>query len=184
MTSLSDLDGRSSTILSAEVGLAPPDRVDAVAHDPSAAPVGAALAIAICLVIAAVGWLVTPVGWIPGLVGLPATAFLAWRLGPGVVAATGRRAVSRAGLLAVGTIVLTDALVVIVSVVGVVVSSFDSVSNDGGATFVTVLVGGFVDGVFAFLIGAVLVGIPVAVVVVPAALVWVALVRYLVRGPG
>ncbi len=183
MTSLSDHD-RSSTILSADVGWAQPTQAEVAVDRHRASAIGAVVSIAICIVIAAVGWLMAPEGWVLGVAGLPATTFLAWRMGPSVVAAsTGRDVVNRAVLLSAGAIVLTDALVIIISIGSVVVSSVDSVSIDGGASAVAVLAGGLAFGVFAFLLGALIVGIPVAIVVVPAALVWAAVVRRLVRRP-
>ena len=72
------------------------------------------MAAAICVVIAAIGWQIAPEGWVLGIVGLPATTFLAWKMSPGVVAADRQGAVARAIGLTVATILITDALVVAV----------------------------------------------------------------------
>ena len=113
MTSLSDHD-RSSTILSAEAGWAPPATTASSVDRRTASVVGAAVAAAICVVIAAIGWQIAPEGWVLGIVGLPATTFLAWKMSPGVVAADRQGAVARAIGLTVATILITDALVIAV----------------------------------------------------------------------
>jgi len=182
MTSLSDHE-RSSTILSAEIGVAPRTTEEAGVDRKRASHVGAVVAAAICVAIAALGWQLAPEGWVLGIAGLPATTYLAWRMGPGVAAATGRNAVNRAVVLSAATIVLSDALVILVLIGWVVVDSVDSISIDGGASAIAALVGGLAFGVLAFLIGGIVVGVPVVVVVFPAALVWAAVVRRLVRRP-
>ena len=64
--------------------------------------------------IAAIGWQIAPEGWVLGIVGLPATTFLAWKMSPGVVAADRQGAVARAIGLTVATILITDVLVIAV----------------------------------------------------------------------
>jgi hypothetical protein len=148
---------------------------------PHARMIAAGVAGAICLAIAGLGWLMAPEGWVLGLVGLPGTTLLAWRMGRPVAASTRSGAVGIALGLSVGTILLADALVVGLIVISASIGGFDSLTVDGGATFLATLLGGAAFGLFMFVIGAIVVGIPVAVVVVPAALIWAALVRFLVR---
>ena len=172
MTSLSDHD-RSSTILSAEAGWAPPATTATTATTASsvdrrtASVVGAAVAAAICILIAAIGWQIAPEGWVIGIVGLPATTFLAWKMSPGVVAADRQGAVARA-------IGLTGAAALGVAGFGLGVSATDAL---------TVVMSALGEGILFGLIGAVVIGIPVSVVVFPAALVWAGIVRRLIRRP-
>ena len=183
MTSLSDLDERSTTILSADVGWAPPAQAKAGVDRRRASRIGAGVAVAICIVIAAVGWLIAPEGWILGLVGLPVTTFLAWRMAPGVVAADRQEAVARAFGLTIATIVMADALVVAL-MMGAAVLGLAGTGMSPATDAVTGIIEVVGFGVIAFFFGAVIVGIPVVIVVVPAAPVWAAAVRQLVRRPG
>jgi len=182
MTSLSDHE-RSSTILSAEAGWAPAASVRPTVDRRHASVVGAAVAGAICLVIATVGWQVAPEGWVLGIVGLPATTFLAWRMGPGIVAADRQGALARAVGLTVGTILLSDALVVVGLMAAAAVGAPGFGLGIAASDVVTVLVTALAEGILFGMIGAVLIGIPVSVVVFPAALMWATLVRRLVRRP-
>jgi len=180
MTSLSDHD-RSSTILSAEAGWAPPATTASSLDRRNASVVGAAVAAAICVVIAAIGWQIAPEGWVVGIVGLPATTFLAWKMSPGVVAADRQGAVARAIGLTVATILITDALV-IAGLIGTAALGMPGFGLGVSATdALTVVISALGEGVLFGLIGAVVIGIPVSVVVFPAALVWATLVRRLVR---
>jgi hypothetical protein len=193
MTNVSILDETPGTVAGLEVDWQAPTIAEFAtdrAH-PRAPMIAAGVAAAICLIIAGLGWLMAPegralgwfpvpVGWVIGVVGLPGTTFLAWRMGARVATATRPGAAGIAFGLAVGTILVADALVVALAVVSASIGSLDSWSIDGGATFLATLFGGIVFGLFLFMIGAILVGIPVAIVVVPAALIWAALVRFLV----
>jgi hypothetical protein len=147
---------------------------------PHVQPIAAGVAAAICVAIAGLGWAMVPEGWVLGVVGLPGTTFLAWRMGRTVATSTRSGAVGVALGLSVGTILMADALVVGLIVIAASIGGFDSLTVDGGATFLATLLGGAAFGLFMLVIGAFVVGIPVAVVVVPAALIWAALVRFLV----
>jgi hypothetical protein len=164
----------------------PADRPDAIsfATHPGAARLGAIVASAICVVIAVGGWLqAPPMGVIVGAIGFPGTTMLAWRMGPHAVAATRGGAVAVAGELAVGSILLADALVVGIVLLGAAVGGGGSMTIDGDAASAVDLVGGLSGGVaiaiFYFVVGAIVIGIPVGVIVVPAALVWAVIVRWL-----
>jgi hypothetical protein len=147
---------------------------------PHARMIAAGVAGAICLAIAGLGWLLAPEGWVLGLVGLPGTTLLAWRMGGHLTTSTRSGAAGVALGLSVGTILITDALVVGLIVISASVGAFASLTTDGGATFLATFFGGAVFGLFMFVLGAIVVGIPAAIVVVPAALIWAALVRFLV----
>lgn len=178
MTSLSDLDERSS-ILSAEVGWSPPTGAEAAVDRGRASRVGAVVAVATCLAIAMAGWLLVPMGWVLGIAGLPATTFLAWRMGHRVVTDESSSAVWTAFLLGVETILVSDALVAIVLTCAALASLVASGITMGLGDPVTSIGGAFAFGLEAFGLGALFVGIPVAFVVVPAALVWAGVVRAL-----
>lgn len=182
MTSLSDHE-RSSTILSAEAAWAPPTQGEATVDRLRASRLGAIVAAAICILIAAIGWQIAPEGWVLGIVGLPATTFLAWKMGPGVVAADRQGAVARACGLTVATILISDALAVVV-LIGAAALGMPGFGLGFTATdALTVVVAALAEGILFGLIGAVVIGIPVSVVVFPAALVWAAVVRRLIRRP-
>jgi hypothetical protein len=136
---------------------------------------GAGIAAAICLLIAVIGWAIQPdTGWIIGVVGLPMVTILAWRSAPAVVAASTRTKVARHAVgLAVRTIVLTD-----VVITGLIALLFlvSSVGQGSGESMVWALV-----VVFYGLVAIPVAGIPLLVIVVPAALVWAALVRTAIR---
>jgi hypothetical protein len=182
MTSLSSLNESAGTLTGPEVDwpAATAPGVTAVTANPRAPLIAAGIAAGICLAIAGLGWVIAPEGWVLGVVGFPGTTFLAWRMGARVATATRAGAAGIALGLTVETILIADALVVVLVVISSSIGSFDSLTVDGGATFLATLFGGAVFGLFMFLIGAVVVGIPVALVVVPAALIWAALVRYFV----
>jgi hypothetical protein len=150
---------------------------------PHARVIAAGVAGAICVAIAGLGWVMAPEGWVVGVVGLPGTMFLAWRMGEHIATSTRSGAVGVALGLSVATILLADALVVGLIVIAASVGAVGSLTVDGGATFLATLFGGAAFGLFMFVIGAIVVGIPVAIVVVPAALIWAALVRFLVGRP-
>ena len=141
------------------------------------------MAAAICILIAAIGWQIAPEGWVLGIVGLPATTFLAWKMSPGVVAADRQGAVARAIGLTVATILITDALVIAVlmgaAALGVAGFGLGVSATDA----LTVVMSALGEGILFGLIGAVVIGIPVSVVVFPAALVWAGIVRRLIRRP-
>jgi len=141
--------------------------------------VGAVVAAAISIGIATAGVSALPgLGWWFGIAGLPGTALLAWRLAPRAIHG-GMRDGARVSLeLAVLSIVVADVLVVAVLLATETVGAAGStpVSSGFGA-----LVGVVIQVAAAFvplvLIGAFLFGLPAAVVVLPAALLWTAIVR-------
>ena len=146
--------------------------VDALAADQHAGRLGAGVAIAICALIAWVGWLIDPnAGWMAGVAGMPATALIAWQLAAGSIGATFGAAAGRAFGLTIGTILLTDAFVVTAIAVG-------GTAGAGGDVLLGALQSVGI-AVYLYVIGALVVGIPVSVIVVPAAFVWVFIVRWL-----
>ncbi len=106
-------------------------------------------------------------------------------MAPRVIAATRGGAVAVAIGLAVGTILVTDALVVAGIFVAAGLDAAGSMAPGGPAISAVDLVGGIIGaasmGIFLFVIGAIVVGIPISVVVLPAAFIWAAAVRLLAR---
>jgi hypothetical protein len=146
--------------------------------------IGAIVAAAIALAIAVVGLALVPgSGWVFGIAGLPGTTWLAWRLAPRAVQggiSDGALAALELGIL---SILVADALVV------AVVLGWDSVSAAGSppaSIDLSAMVGAAIQVAFAFvpiaLIGAFIVGIPAAIVVIPAAFLWTFVIRILGSG--
>jgi hypothetical protein len=151
---------------------------------PGGPEVGAIVAVAICLTIAAVGWLLAPpAGWIVGAMGLPAATILGWWMAPSVIDATRRGAWALAGELAIGSILVTDALVAAVIMFGVVVGSAGAMSVAGVGVslldLVAVTGSGAAMWMLIVVIGAILVATPLLIVVLPAAVIWTFCVRWL-----
>ncbi len=142
--------------------------------DRHASRLGAAVAVGICIFITWAGWLISPSdGFVVGLLGRPGTAFLAWRAAPASIEATAVAALSRAIGLTIGTILVADALAVwAIALAGLASpgSSGDLLIRLGQTVGVSVLL---------FVAGALVIGIPISVIVVPAALVWVLSGRWL-----
>jgi hypothetical protein len=172
MTSLATLDEPSA------IDAIAPTHSDTHVH---AAAIAACVAAIQCVGIAIAGWQIAPEGWVAGIVGLPSTTFLAWRMGPGVAAAGRDGAVGRAVGLSIATILLTDALVVAILLLGSGAGFTGSWIGPGTGDPLTAIVNGVGLGIVLYFYGALIVGIPAAVIVVPAALVWAAIVRRLVR---
>jgi hypothetical protein len=131
-----------------------------------------------------VGWLLAaPEGWIVGVIGLPGTTALAWRIAPRVIDATRRGAVARALGLAVGSVMITDALVSIVMAAAETLGGISTLSADGRElTLPAIATAGLTAlalAIFLFLVGAVFVGLVVLASVVPLAFIWAGLVRLL-----
>jgi hypothetical protein len=105
------------------------------------------------------------------LLGIPAATVAGWFLGP-AVRPDGGMADPAIGM-AVMTIAIADALVVAVSAVASLASSF------GGIDPLTAVA----RGLALWGIGLVIVGIPMLVITVPCGLAWAALVRVLARRP-
>lgn len=143
--------------------------------------IGAIVAAALALAIAVVGLALVPgSGWVFGIAGLPGTTWLAWRLAPRAVEggiSDGALAALELGIL---SILVADALVVAVLLGWEIVSAAGS---PAASVDLTTMVGAAIQVAFAFvpiaLIGAIIVGIPAAIVVIPAAFLWTFLMRIL-----
>jgi hypothetical protein len=145
-----------------------------VAEERRASGVGVGIAGGICLLIAVAGWaLQRDTGWTVGALGLPATTLFAWRMAPRVVAATPSRSRWLAFGLAVRVIVLTDVVITGLFAVLFLVSSFGQSSGESIVWVAIVL--------FYGLIALPVVGIPLLIIVLPAALLWAALLRFALR---
>ena len=111
-SSLTDHGTQTTRRHSRRPRLAGPARGDPDATHPGTAGLGAIVAVVICVVIAAVGWVVAPpMGWIVGAIGFPGRPCSRW-MSSRAVAATRHGAVGVAAKLAVGSILIADALVV------------------------------------------------------------------------
>lgn len=166
----------------------PPSRSAAKSLEahPGGPRLGTIVAVAICVAIAAVGWLVAPpAGWIVGVMGLPAATVLSWWMAPSVLDATGRGVLALASELAIGSIVATVALVASVVMLGVVVASAGSMSVAGAGfsllELVAMIGGGAATWMPIVVVGAMLVSIPLLFIVLPAALAWTFAIRWLAR---
>jgi hypothetical protein len=151
---------------------------------PRAARLGAAIAAVICVFIAWVGWLIAPpTGWIVGAIGFPGAAVLAWKMAPRVIAASRFGAAAEAFVLAIGSIAVADVLVSAFFAAGFIANGIGAATVDGASfpllEVVTMILQAAYLAAMVFLLGAIIVGIPVALVVVPAALIWAAFVRLL-----
>ena len=152
---------------------------------PAAAPLlGAGVAALLCAAIAWLGWLVDlPGGWMVGLLGLPGSTVLAWKLAPRVISADRGGAFGVAVGLAIGSILVADAIVVAFFVAGSAAGIMTGVSIDGTPSPFAEAIGGLAGlallGIVVFVVGALSVGMLVSVIAVPAALIWAALVRWL-----
>jgi hypothetical protein len=167
MTSLPESGDRHDPIVWAEIPLPRPSAAEDALDPRRASVIGAAVAACICFVVAAAGEIVgIPGGWLLGIGGLPATTFLASRMGPRVVAASTEGALAHAVVLGIETIILSDLLVAIVLAIASLQESWI-----GGA---------LVGGMLVFIIGAIFVGLPVTVIVLPAAFIWAVIVRFIV----
>ena len=124
--------------------------------------VGAVVAAVIALVIMVVGaWLVRD-GWMLGVAGLPGTTVLAWILAPRAAAAGTGTAIRAACELAVLSVVVADAWI----------SVFLTAFAENEVLWV----------VWILLVGAIVFAPIATIVVVPAALAWVAILRR-IAGP-
>lgn len=151
---------------------------------PGGPKLGAMVSAALCLTIAAVGWLLAPpVGWIVGVMGLPAATALGWWMAPSVIDATTGSAFALAGELAIYSIVATGVVLVALVTVGLAIGSVGVLSVGDARISVLDIVAAIGGGASAWMpivaIGAVMVAIPVAFVVLPAAVTWTFTVRWL-----
>ena len=145
---------------------------------PDVPAVGAIVAATISITIASIGWLLVPdVGWILGIAGLPGTTVLAWRLAPRAVMGDTKRAIRVAGDLALFSILVADGLITCVLIVWTVMGALTSGEPTAPADILIGAVGLALYFIGIFAIGAVFYGLAASVVVLPAALIWVAIVR-------
>jgi hypothetical protein len=155
------------------------DRAETMGETHDVRVTGAVVAAGIALAIAVAGISALPgLGWVFGIAGLPGTTWLAWRMAPRAVRG-GNRDAARVSLeLAVLSILIADVLVVAVPLGAQALGAVGSIppSVDQGA-----VIGAIVQAAVAFvpltLIGAFLFGLPAAIVVLPAAFAWTAIVR-------
>lgn len=148
------------------------------------ARLGAIVAAAICGVIAIGGWIVQPGdGQMAGLLGLPAATVLGHRLAGRVVEADRRGAAVVGSGLAIGTVLVTDALVVAALVAEFMADSVGQVAGrdaiELGARLAADLATSIVTALYLYLAGALIVGGPMLALTVPAAMVWAIAVRFL-----
>ncbi|HTG42194.1 MAG TPA: hypothetical protein VK697_11345 [Methylomirabilota bacterium] len=149
----------ASTIISATVR----DQADSDT-DPimtASRPVGAAVACAIAVVAAFLGFAISQSGFLG--VGVPAAAIAGWFLGPSI--RTGGGLFGPAFGMAIVTIAIADGLFIV-----------GAAGNSGGAA--SEAIWGYL-GLWA--IGLLIVGIPMLILTVPCALVWAFIVRKLAR---
>lgn len=144
--------------------------------------VGAMAAGVIALTIAGIGALLVPgSGWVLGVAGLPGTTWLAWRMAPRAIRGGIGEAARVAVELGVLSILIADALVAAVLLGW---SALTTAATTHGASDVAAGVGALIQFASSFvalvLIGAFMFGIPAAIVVLPAAFAWTAVLRRLV----
>ena len=155
------------------------DHVAGQTEPPDVRVIGAVVAASIALVIAVAGLAIVPgSGWVLGIAGLPGTTWLAWRLGPRAVRGGIGDTVRVALELGILSIVVADALVVAVLLGRETVAAAGS---QPASVDLAAMVGAAIQVAFAFvpiaLIGAFMLGLPAAIVVLPAAFVWAFAVR-------
>ena len=147
------------------------------------ASLGALIAAAICAVVALVGGLIQPPeGVIVGLIGLPGTTWLAYRLAPAIVVADRRTALKLALILAVRAVLIGDAIVVAAIGLWTLPQALGTLlaMSDPGSMLAYAITGPVVFlalGVLLFLFGLVFFGLPAIAICIPAAIVWAGVVR-------
>ncbi len=150
--------------------------------DTDIAWLGALTAVGMCVLIAAIGFVISPpMGALFGAVGMPGTVVLAYRLAPSMATADRLAAVWLAVRLSFETILIADALTIagiglllLASVVGTPSSGSPGVDVAGA---IGAIIGLTFYGVLVFLVALLLVGVPAALVVLPAALIWSVVIR-------
>jgi hypothetical protein len=167
--------------------------------NPRASRVGAAVAALICVTLAVYAALTQPTGgtafggdWgIAGLgglftvsaLGLPGATFMAWQLAPRIVVANRSRVLGIAGVMTVGTIAISDALVSTWFAISILVQALAHPATGApwvvAAGLAMVVFQALVGGIFVFVVGLLVVGVPVLGIVLPSALVWALVVRQL-----
>jgi hypothetical protein len=145
---------------------------------PDVRAVGALVAASLSIIIALVGWLLVPdVGWILGIAGIPGTTVVAWRLAPRATVGGTRRAIRVAGELALFSILVADALITGLLLAWTVIGALTAGAPTAPTDILIGVVGLALYFIGVFAIGAVFYGLAASVVVVPAALTWVVIVR-------
>lgn len=153
-------------------------------------PVGSLIAVAISIVIAAGGLLIdTRTGWIAGLLGMPVVAVLGWRMSDEMAAATGRHVLAVALWFGARTILVAAAIVAAVLVIGTAAYGVSWVVDGHPLIDVPLyLVAGAIVlialGAVYYLCGLALIGLPMLVLVLPAAMVWGFVLRATLRRQG
>jgi hypothetical protein len=150
-------------------------------------PVGAVVALAVSSTIAMVGLLLDPVvGFVIGAVGVPVAVTLGWRMAPEAAAASGLRILAVPLWLGARTILLADAIIVgVVTPFGAAWGLPWVVTDHEPISWPLYLVGGCLAlGVIViaiYLCGLAFVGLPVMVLVMPAAIIWAALLKAIMQ---
>jgi hypothetical protein len=162
-------------------------RTDPRGSDKAVNWLGALVAVAICIAIAALGvLLVSPTGGLFGAIGMPGMAILAYHFAPAIVGANWRSASGLILHLTFGSILLADVVIVagfmawfIANGAAEMFAMHDLASAlIAGSTSVVAL--GML-GVVIVIAGMIICGLPAAIVVLPSAIIWAVLVRYLYR---
>jgi hypothetical protein len=138
--------------------------------------IGAALAAVIALCIATTGGALKPddQGWLLGVLGFPAATILAWRTAPRVMAETTKHGVARrATWFGVRTIAWTEAAIFGLAIIVLGLASLVDQQGQPLAWILFLAAYGFVAMVVS--------GVAVAVIVIPAAILWAALLRIAAR---
>lgn len=149
---------------------------------PDIPPMAAAVAIGIAFAISLGGLAFAEFGWVPGIIGLPVVAGLAWRMSPELIAADGSRVLAVTLWFAARTILCAAGLVVTAMSAAILVSGLGWVVDDHPAIQIPLyLCMGFAIlaaiAIIYLLFGLAFVGLPMLALVVPAAIVWAILVR-------
>lgn len=149
---------------------------------PDIPPMAAAVALGIAFAITLGGLAFSEFGWVPGALGSPVVAALAWRMSRELVAAEGARVLAVTLWFAARTILVAAALVVAAMTAMTFVAGLGWVVDGHPAAVIPLYVfTGIVAlaalAVIYFLAGLAFVGLPMLALVVPAAIVWAILVR-------
>jgi hypothetical protein len=149
---------------------------------PNASRLGAAVAASICVAIGVYGWWGTSVGWFVGAVGLPGAVIMGWRLAPRVLAADRGGAVRVAGWMAIGTVLISDAVVAVVLAVGSAIGAITTASAEAGGLAgpeIAMLAASVIPTAVIFFAFGTIVALLALGSAFPAALVWTVIVRWL-----
>jgi hypothetical protein len=165
----------------------PVSRTDPRGSESAVDWLGALVAVVICIGIAAVGVLLNPpAGGLFGAIGMPGMAILAYHFAPAVVGANRRTTAGLILRLTFGSILLADALIVAGYTIWVIANRATEVfaMHDLASALIvgsTSLIALGVLGVVIVIAGMIIYGLPAAIVVLPSAIIWAVLVRYLYR---